>query len=302
MIRQYTEKLEALFGERDVYLWTCLKMVLVLLLLFAIEIPAYGVVVPLLAVPGILVQRIAFNAYYWVLIALVFTLFYFFLGTAHFVPNYKLGFVSLITSVTIVLFAKRNDEDWPRLFRKLVRWVIGIGFLIIATGRLLSAEYLDGSYHEFHFLTDRSLHRATSALTGLGTPELYGVSQSFTQLLSSTDPSRQISVLTNPMLRPTALLWAYFTVFLQAMIAITFLAPRGSWLNRRREWFLIAFIVGTFPLDTAPGFATMVACAAFIQSFRKGKPTLFSLFYLLLFMAVPLFRLPFLQILDPIFQ
>ncbi len=301
MIRQYTERLEAWFGDRDVYLETCLKMVLILLLLFVQDIPWDDMLVPLLVVPGLLVRRIAFSPYYWLVISATFVLFYLVLGLQHYLPNHKYNFTFLILSVTLALFARENDEDWPRLLRKLARWVIGFCFLYATIGKFLAPEFLDGSFFEFTCLTDERFHGMTSVVTGIGTTELYGGYQSFMQLLATSDPSMQIGVLSNPMLKPAGLFLAYWTIFIEGMIAITYLAPRGSWLNRRREWFLLLFIITTYPIATVPGFATMLACAAFIQSFHKGKPTLFSLFYLLLFMAVPLFKLPFLRIFDLIF-
>ncbi len=301
MIKDYAARLERFFGDRELYLEISLKMVLVMLLLFVNDIPWPNMVVPLLVVPGILVRRILFSPYYWLGISLVFVLFYLILGLQQYLPNHKYNFAFLVMAVTIALFARRAGEDWPKLLRKLSRWVIGFCFLYATIGKFLAPEFLDGSFFEFTCLTDERFHGMTSVLTGIGTTELYGGYQSFMQLLSTTDPSMQVSVLSNPMLKPSALFLAYWTIFIEGMIAITYLAPRGSWLNRQRELFLLAFIVTTYPIATVPGFATFLACAAFIQSFHKGKPTVYSLFYLFLFMAIPLFKLPFLRIFEMIF-
>jgi hypothetical protein len=296
-------RMQSWFGivDEDAYLAMSLKMILLLLLLFVDDIPLYGVLVPLMAVPGLLLRKILFNRFYWTMIAIVFTVFYLVLGLRIYLPNHHYIFAFTIIMATLVVYSRYYEADWKNLLAVSARYIIGFCFLFATIGKFLAPEFLNGAFFEFTCLTDGRFHGTTSMLTDIPIQTLFQGYDRFMNLLAG-DCSGDVSLVSSPNLRYIALFLAYWTIFIEGMLAITFLAPQKSWLHRNREWFLLCFIFTTYPIATVPGFATLLAGLAFAQAYKVGKPNAYAFVYLLIFIAVPLFKIPFLRIIRLITQ
>jgi hypothetical protein len=275
-------------------------MILVLLLLFVDDIPLDGIVVPLITLPGILLRPVIFNRFYWLGITALFVFFYQYLGLQHYLPNHHYIFSYILIATTVALFAKHYDEDWKSLFSKMARLIIGFCFLFATIGKFLAPEFLNGSFFEFTCLTDERFHGMTSVVGGVDTAVLYNGYLDFMSLLHTTNPATSITLQSVGILKPLSYFLSYWTIFIEGMIGITFLSPAGSKLHRIREVFLIAFIITTYPIATVPGFATTLALLAYLQTHKAGRLNYLSYFYILLFLAIPLFKVPFLRILNMI--
>lgn len=300
MIKSRVQAALASLGlDRDeVYLETSLRMILLMLLIFVNDIYMFEVAIPVMVLPGLIINKITVNRFYWLFLASVFTVLYLIRGLDGYLPNHKYLYAYLIIAVVVVLFAKSNGEDWKRLFKKSARWIIGICFLLATIGKFVSPDFISGSFFEFTCLTDVRFHGLASVFTGMDLNVLFDGHLRFIELLNTSQYDATAKMPSAPRLTAVSLFLAYWTIFLEGMIAICYLAPKKYYLYRVREYFLLAFIFTTYPIATVSGFVTIISILAFIQSYRAGKSHAFTLLYLILFLSQPLFRLPFLRIWD----
>lgn len=286
------------FYKDEVYLETSLRMILLMLLIFVNDIYMHEILIPVLVLPGLIINKITVNRYYWSFLAFVFSILYLIRGLDGYLPNHKYLYVYLMISVVVVLFAKANGEDWKHLFKKSARWIIGLCFLLATIGKVVSPDFMSGSFFEFTCLTDVRFHGMASVVTGMDLSVLFDGHMRFMQLLNTSHFDAQEVMPSAPTLRAVSLFLAYWTIFLEGMIAICYLVPKRFYLYQIREYFLLAFIFTTYPIATVSGFVTILSILAFIQSYLSTKSRNFTLLYVIIFLAQPLFRLPFLRIWD----
>lgn len=284
--------------DETVFFTTALRMVLITLLLFVVELPLNTTLVPLMILPGLLISKVLFNRFYWLFLALVFVYVYFICGLKMYLPNHKYMFAFTVIICTIAMFLRHYKVEWKPDFAKAARWVIGFCFFFATIGKFLAPEFLDGSFFEYTLLTDERFFGFTHLMGGEDFDKLTQNSQAVTDLLLTSDPSSKIILNTEGNLRAWTLVLSYWTIFIEGMIALTFLAPVNSWLHRKRELFLIAFIVTTYPIATVPGFATLLAALAFIQSYQERKGNIYNLLFIVVFLAIPFMKMPYYRVLN----
>ena len=174
------------------------------------------------------------------------------------------------------------------------RILTGLVFLFATFWKLLSGEYLNGSFLHYTFLTDDRVATFASLVGRLNPGVL-----SQNRLLESTlkvmpDSSLSVTLETSEALRTFTLSASYWTLLIEGAVAAAFLLVGVHWLARIRDWLLMLFVATTYFLLPVLGFAYVIIIMGLAQCSTNhvGK----RLAYLSLFASLQFARLPWEQL------
>ncbi|MDY8136290.1 hypothetical protein [Aquimarina sp. 2201CG5-10] len=272
-----------------------LRLMLILLLLFMNDNAYLSIFMPVFLVPGILFKSIAHNKYYWLLLSVISALFYLVLDLVGYVPNHKHMFAYAIIAVTAVLFMNEKAQVLSSLGLQS-RFIIGLCFLFATAGKFLAPEFLDGRFFDFTNTTDPRFFGVTSIVGDIDKQQLILNESNLRNLINSGNPNGFFTLNINDKVSFLGMILSYWTIFIEGMIAISFCLPERFKLSKYRNWFLVAFILTTYPIATVAGFAIILTALGFMQSIEDNKVTNYSRFYLLVFLVLPLIDIPFSRI------
>lgn len=287
------------FSENDMLILV-LKMILIILLVLMNDNTVLAILMPVIVVPGLLFNKIALNKYYWLLLTLFSVTPYLVLDLVGYVPNHKHIFAYVILSITIMLFFSEKNEILNNL-RIQAKYIIGLCFLFAVIGKFLAPEFVDGSFFEFTNTIDPRFYGFTSFVADVDPLLLKENEINMQNLLSTNNTEFFFNVNGTENISTLGLIISYWTIFIEGMIAITFCIPNSYLLSKFRNVFLIAFILTTYPIATVYGFAIILAALGFIQATKTNKLTKYSLFYLCVFILLPLIKIPFIRLFNSIF-
>lgn len=288
-----------LINENDLIL-LILKMILIILLILMKDNTVLAILMPVIVVPGLLFNRITLNKYYWLLLTIFSVIPYLILDLVGYVPNHKHIFAYVILAITIILFFSEKKEILNNL-KIQAKFIIGLCFLFAVIGKFLAPEFLNGSFFEFTNTIDPRFYGFTSFVADIDPLLLKENETNMQNLLSTNNTDFLFNVNGAKSLSDVGLIISYWTIFIEGMIAITFCLPSSFFLSKYRNIFLIVFILTTYPIATVYGFAIILAALGFIQSIKTNKLTKYSIFYLCVFILLPLIKIPFIRVLTSIF-
>ena len=178
----------------------------------------------------------------------------------------------LITYWCLALGLSLLASNPQRALRTNARWLIGLAFAFAVVGKLLSPDYLDGTFFEGLMLTDTRFFGVSSFLGGIPMQELQLGDLARRDLLVFGDLSAQIDLRSSPQLAALAQVLTWWTVFIEAVVAVLFLWPEDRGPSRGRDLALLIFITTTYPVAPVIGFAWVLAAMGTAQSTRRGFP------------------------------
>ena len=269
------------------------RMVLFLLLIFVKDQYYQILFMIIIVTPGLFFRKMAFNKYYWLLFAILFATIYLFLDFFFYIPNHKHIYAYALGAITLGLFAFTDIDELTHFLKKQSRYIIGLCFLLATVGKFLAPEFIDGYFFEFTAGTDHRFFGFSSILGGIPPEALEQNRIWLDHLITTTRVSDTFILNGASSLTLVAYMLTYWTIFIEGMIAISFCVPSAWKLSKYRDWFLVIFIITTYPIATVAGFAVILTTLGFMQSLNEGKLTPFSLFYLLVFIFLPVIELPF---------
>ena len=174
------------------------------------------------------------------------------------------------------------------------RILTGLVFLFATFWKLLSGEYLNGSFLHYTFLTDDRVQTFASLVGGLNPGIL-----SQNRLLESAlkvmpHSSLSVTLETSEALRAFALGASYWTLLIEGVVAVAFLWAGIQWLAHARDWLLLLFVATTYFLLPVLGFAYVILIMGLAQCSTESTGK--RLTYLCLFASLQLARLPWEQL------
>ncbi len=145
------------------------------------------------------------------------------------------------------------------------RILVGLTFLFATLWKVLSGEYLNGSFLHYTFLTDDRIQSFASAVGGLS-PDVLPQNRLLEAMLKTTPQAAlDVTLGTSPSLARFALFASYWTILIEGAVAAAFLLIGLRWLAQRRNWILIVFIATTYFLLPVLGFAYVLIIMGLAQ-------------------------------------
>ena len=273
-----------------------LQMLLIIFLMFMNDNGYLSIFMPVIVVPGLFFKEIRENKYYWLLISFISCTFYLILDLVGYVPNHKHIFAYTILAVTLSMFLK--SKTFPLDFlNNQARYIIGLCFLFATMGKFFAPEFLNGSFFDFTNTSDPRFFGFTSLFGDVDLSLLKANENNLKELINSSNPNHSIIINGADEISSFGMIISYWTIFIEGMIAISFCLPKRFLLSKYRNVFLVTFVLTTYPIATVTGFAIILTCLGFIQSLKNSKLTVYSWFYLIVFIILPLNYFPFTRLL-----
>jgi len=146
------------------------------------------------------------------------------------------------------------------------RLLIGLTFLLAVLWKaLLSPDYLSGTFFRVTLLTDPRFEAVSLQLGGLTDQQLAGNRAFLEPDLSGGERLHPPELIEPPALRKFAQVATWWTLIMEALVALSFLVPTRSWLSRRRHSVLLVFCGVTYLLAPVDGFGRLLLVMGFAQ-------------------------------------
>lgn len=151
------------------------------------------------------------------------------------------------------------------VMRENARNLIGLAFLFALAWKILGGEYLDGSFFRGIMLIDDRFWLFTKSITHISAEAL----ESFDDLLAYFEifPSEvsHLAFVPTAALQPYAIGMSGWTLFIEGVIAVSFLLRREFFFTNLRNWFLVLFLATTYVLAPVSGFAIILCIMGLAQ-------------------------------------
>lgn len=248
--------------QADSVTTAALSITLILFLMYGLDGWYVRAFLAVAAVAGLVWRSLLFTPWLWLATATL-------IGTGVYVERFTADNHQYLMAYWSLALALAHFSDDPiRLARKNARLLIGFAFLWATGWKIFSADFLNGRFLEFALLTDQRFAGFTAFLTGIPAAALTENRDQLRVLMDVPDGAKL--VLTGAsMVHPLAIALAWFTVFSEGLIALTFLAPERAWIHKYRDFTLIAFLLSIYSVATVPGFAYVLIAMGLVQASRQ---------------------------------
>lgn len=259
-------------------------MTLVLLLLYSgggwyVQVP-----VAVLGAAGLLLPGLRRSPWFWLGLGALLVAGY--LHEWYAVDNHKWLFVYWCLALALALAVPE-----PRAVLAVsARWLVAACFVFATAWKVLSPDFLDGSFFHYAFLTDLRLEWAAELFGGL--PEGAGAAnrRAVEAVVAYSAEVSSVDLRSSPGVAAAARVLAWGTLGIEALVALAFLAPaRWPAVARLRAPLLLAFVLGTYAMAPVIGFGWVLLILGLAQAPDRGPiPVAYGVVFLLL----PLYQTP----------
>lgn len=182
----------------------------------------------------------------------------------------------------LALLAANVDEA----VRVSARLLVGLCFLYALVWKLRSTEFLSGNFMAWRLTTDSRFREF--AQTFLELPSSASDSNRNTLRSIQLEPMTDaILVTTGTRVRSVAIIVSWYTVIIEASVAILYLLPQRFDASKYAHLALFLFIISVYPIAPVVGFA-LVLLALSVATMRDGSRSISVAIGL--FIVLPLFK------------
>ncbi len=270
------------------------RMTLVLIVLYYSNRWTYAPVV-ILAVCGLLYSPLSRSTVFWLGITG-------FLVSLHIFDWYSIDNHDYLIAYWMLAlwcaFSLTDDQQRERLLYYNGKYLIGLCMGFAVLWKLISPDYLDGTFFEFTLQGDKRFEDVAHLFGGTSKEVLWG-------------NQKLISILINGYMEGQLVDWVHFghaaeikrlsafltwwTIGIEALLALVFLFPDRPFLVKYRHVLLLTFALTTYSVATVPGFGWILMILGVAQC-RKGQH-LFRLLYVGMFLLIIIYTTPLFELL-----
>jgi hypothetical protein len=259
---------------------TCLVLVSYAESLWFIRIPVLA-----LGVAAIVYRPLARRAAYWFLVSGV-------LSAGYLVIWYTIDNHKYLTAYWCLALAVSLVAAHPlRAAAVNARLLIGLCFLFAVVWKVISLEFVDGTFFHFSLVSDPRFRNFSALVGGVSADALASNSQALAALVRGGGAVDAVAFHSSERVAWLAQLIALWTIAIEGLIAVAFLWPEGRALSKWRDAVLLLFLITTYPIATVPGFGWLLVAMGMAQSSARWAFT--RPLYVFTFALHPLFLLPF---------
>ena len=182
-------------------------------------------------------------------------------------------FYLCLTALTASLFPNSSQ-----VFACNARLIIGFVFVSAVFWKVVGPGYLSGAFFEFYLIHDERLARLALLLTDLERVDVIA-----NQDVLAGPWTAELQFQSSSQVRRLATLLTYAGLFVETIVAVTFLAPLKV-VSRYRNVTLLAFLASAYLFIPVPSFGMSLACLGYSQT----EDTRFQNLYLAAFVVMPL--------------
>lgn len=279
----------ALLQKQSVFSLTS-RMSLILVLLYTNDYWYLKIPIVLLISASIIFEGISNNNNFWLGILVVLTSAN--LNNWYSIDNHQY----LITYWCFALYLSSLSDDPDKTLARNSRLLIGLTFLFATFWKLISSDFLDGSFFYFTLLTDQRFADITTYVGSLNRDRLIQNYQAMRQVLAYDSQIYGVQLQNNSQVLVIAKIITYWSILIEGLVAAGFLLPLTSVLGKWRNFLLILFVITTYAIAPVVGFGSVLIIMGFAQSASESKKT--RLAYILTFFLLQIYTLPRIAIID----
>jgi len=278
-------------GERAARLDLYAIMTLLLLLLYPSDFWYVRIPITVLCVSAFVFRQLRLDPKFWFVAAMIVMAGNYqnwFLVDNH---KYLLGYWCL------ALFCCFQTDDPKKSLAAIARWLIGLSFLFAVFCKVASSDYIGGTFFHYSILLDDRFRSLSESLGGM-TPEMSNANRmAYRALLNFDSRIEAVSLLYPKGTTYLAVIFTWWTLFIEAFVAVGFLWPLGKLISKWRDFILLAFILSTYSVAPVLGFGWTLIIMGLAQCEDRFKyiPQL----YMIAFIILQVYNLPFRAILAP---
>ena len=186
----------------------------------------------------------------------------------------------------LALALSRLRPDPSASLATSARLLIGLAFAFATLWKLATPDYTSGNAFHAMLLFDSRFAGLGSAASGLTFAQGVVNYKIFEALRAVGDGAVTVPVIDAPRIRLLALGMTWWTVAIEGLVAVCFLAPPRRWVGRARHVALLVFLGTTYVLAPVMGFGwlliAMGVAQAPLQRHRLLLPAFAAAFVLVL--------------------
>lgn len=283
-LREMSRRIPSPEAGFDARVDTCAIMTLLLLLLYPSDSWYVRVPTAVLCVAAFIFSSLRNNAVFWFIVASMIMAGNY--QTWFLIDNHKY----LLGYWCFALFGALKASDARRNLASSARWLIALSFLFAFVWKLISSDYLDGSFFHYTLLIDERFVIVSTSLGGI-TGEMYELNHAAYNALTNYDSRLAAVPMTYPPgISRLAVIFTWWTLLIEMLIAAVFLWPEGGLLARWRDYLLILFILSTYALAPVLGFGWTLIIMGLAQCSDRSR--LLPHLYLFAFIILQAYSFP----------
>ncbi len=160
--------------------------------------------------------------------------------------------------------------DMHQAFARTARILIGLVFTLAVVQKATTPDFVDGTFFTVLYLLDQRFADMTVLLTGLSHDDISRIREALVIDRQGEPALGPLPLYIPDALRTLARFSTWWSLFEQAAVAITFLAPTSTWLYRRRDVWLLLFCLTAYLVAPVPSFGWLLIAMAMAQCGRGG--------------------------------
>jgi hypothetical protein len=173
------------------------------------------------------------------------------------------------------------------------RWLIGLCMAWAVFWKALNPEYMDGSFFQYTLLADERFADFARSLTGL-TRQTLADNRYLLELLTEGHlrglATTSVELAENRAIGVLAQVLTWWTILIEAALAVAFLWPKGRLVAATRNLLLLLFGVTTYAVAPVVGFGWMLMLLGLAQC--ESRDRWLKLAYLGTFMLIFVYAAP----------
>lgn len=187
----------------------------------------------------------------------------------------------------LAIFCSRLSGNFRASLALNARLLIGMAFLFAIVWKVfLSPDYLDGTFFRVTFLTDERFTGMSRLIGGMSEKAIQESASYLEPLLDGAELFDPPRLMESSGLIRFAFAATWWTLLMEAAVAICFLGLGGPWLFTQRHLMLLAFCSTTYAFAPVAGFGWLLMAMGIAQCEAKCKTIknlYLACFFLILF-------------------
>ena len=157
------------------------------------------------------------------------------------------------------------SNDPKKILRLNARVIVGLVFLLATLWKLASTEYLSGGFFHYHLLLDTRFELVARFVGGLSAESIAANQQLVGNMVRGSG-APLVSLHDAVRLRSIALVFTWWGLIVEALLAVAFLVPIKRLTARWRNYLLWLFAMTVYPVVPVIGFGGQLMLMGLLQS------------------------------------
>ena len=260
------------------------RMTLILLILYSGYFWYLHVPMALLCIVGLVYRRLYTESRFWLIVCCVMawgSLLNWFQ-----IDNHKF----LMLYWVIAIYCSLLSANQLRTLAINAKLMIGLVFAFAVAWKIITPDYLNGQFFEFELLVDTRFSILSTAIAGMTLQQLTENNYLIDQLTAYDGILTDIKLQSAAGIGPISMFVTWWTILIEAVVAVLFLLPDRPVLHRLRDASLLLFAVTTYSIANVIGFGWLLMIMGVAQCRPHDNVTRFL--YVATFLLILIYTAP----------